>query len=1543
MTKREYIVSIRREYIGLSDSPRKSLLNSIRALANDLYAKDTHFIFELIQNAEDNDYEPSKQASLRFEVDWQALDGESEPVLIMHNNETGFLDEHVKALCMVGESTKKKAQDYIGEKGIGFKSVFRVTQCPYIFSNGFQFRLPEHDEETGLGYIVPAWVEREPAGINPTETTIILPLDKSQNAVQDVVAALRDIAPETILFLKKLTSIEVSVRLPEQKYDVLVEKRVQAAVGESRLVQLTYLKSSASSQERFESLEYWLTKVEYTKPDHIQSEKRSGIGSRPVSVAVPVGATKRSDKLFAYLPVWEDTGLPFIINADFLLVSSREGLHEDEPWNKWLRDCVIETYVQAFMALLTRLDFSFEERVSAYGAIPLSSSKPFLRPIICAIQDRLADQECVLVLPEGALVAPSEARFCDKDFRVILDSADRLPHFLREEVWLVRPELECFAKQLETIGVTQLEPAEIVACLQDTAWVQEHDLGWFLALFRYLKSLKIEPVDLRNLAIIPIAHDGQEGLRLSSCQEQPVYFERSEADQPILAGGPDWLSEFVPIAFLEKDLLGLLTGQEDWAALKKWLTDLLNVQTFSMKSYCERVLTQLTQDHADLKDDQLVEATKFLAKLGGKGLPWQDLPVIFSDGQRMLLREARKQSKDIVVPDGFDPEAGWQHIWVTPQDREHFWVLANDYQKFSADWFDALKIKRYPYFRTILYTSKLKAMNGSPEDVLFKKCEKPATKTEKHRTIVKSWVRPSSLTQHGTEAQTSRSLSQSLLGFLLEVPENKSWPDEELYRLGFKAQGGYYHHGWKTSYADSSILQSLRELPWLLSTRGYIVPPSQAFISSPGIKEIFGDTVSYVEEDVLPESTLRLLGVRFDMTVDELLSLLRECSARSDANPELVERIYTQLNARTRYPYDDDIRIKAKFSTEALILVRDSQQRIGWRKSGECVWEDASAVFGDDLAYLAGLYPQLEGFFVGCLGVKRCADEQSFADRWLKFQVAPIADIQRRREIMEKLYRAIKPIASTWSKPPWWQRFSTSAKLYTQTDTFEFPTMLVVPDDGEWRDIFEGVVPYAWQPAKDAFGDWSDFYQAFGVPLLSKSVTEHLEDEVASETQPSNRFVTEATIKLIAAWLREKPKPNYRTLQEQGVFAQLVSLRETRVPSPVSVSFRLSTTALKVSKTVPYSTFWDRTRNILIYCDDSEKSQLAKAIARGLLPNQTDKDLAHWIELVLGSSTTDRLRHDGWSVPQEISALFVHGATASAAPESATLPGELEPITLPPAVVTPATGTPFHDVPPQRSGGSQPSAISEEDVAKPSRPRPEASSGDQHATKAPRPPQAAPGSRPEVDTGANQSDHIQRLDLVSEIRAAFHRPGPTEFDRDMESDTDEGYIVKNPQRRSERLETAYKEGLDSEPTPEERRRHTERTLLEGPNEAVRVSLQEWYGGKCQICGETWPKRDGHPFFAAAYLVERQHARWLDDPGIAICLCAEHFAQWRHAAKEMPLDVFEQIRSLALHAEGGKGDLSIDFTLLGKDVAIVYDERHFLALRTLVEVASQELE
>ena len=46
-----------------------------------------------------------------------------------------------------------------GQKGIGFKSVFRVTDSPEVHSNGYHIKF---DVNSGpMGYILPHWLDQE--------------------------------------------------------------------------------------------------------------------------------------------------------------------------------------------------------------------------------------------------------------------------------------------------------------------------------------------------------------------------------------------------------------------------------------------------------------------------------------------------------------------------------------------------------------------------------------------------------------------------------------------------------------------------------------------------------------------------------------------------------------------------------------------------------------------------------------------------------------------------------------------------------------------------------------------------------------------------------------------------------------------------------------------------------------------------------------------------------------------------------------------------------------------------------------------------------------------------------------------------------------------------------------------------------------------------------------------------------------------------------------------------------------------------------------
>ena len=96
----------------------QALDNALKVIARDIYSKDSHFLLELLQNADDNDYPSNATPTIIFDA--------SPDAIVVRNNEIGFRER--VALCHVGASSKGVGgSGYIGQKGIGFKSVFRVS------------------------------------------------------------------------------------------------------------------------------------------------------------------------------------------------------------------------------------------------------------------------------------------------------------------------------------------------------------------------------------------------------------------------------------------------------------------------------------------------------------------------------------------------------------------------------------------------------------------------------------------------------------------------------------------------------------------------------------------------------------------------------------------------------------------------------------------------------------------------------------------------------------------------------------------------------------------------------------------------------------------------------------------------------------------------------------------------------------------------------------------------------------------------------------------------------------------------------------------------------------------------------------------------------------------------------------------------------------------------------------------------------------------------------------------------------------------------
>ncbi|KAJ6375325.1 hypothetical protein OIU77_000326 [Salix suchowensis] len=312
--------------IGRERNPLAPMLDqAVKYLSAELYAKDVHFLMELIQNAEDNEYLEGVDPSLEFVLTSRDITNTGAPAtLLVFNNEKGFSAENINSICAVGNSTKKgnRKRGYIGEKGIGFKSVFLISAQPYIFSNGYQIRFNENPcPHCELGYIVPEWVHENPSlsdikqiyGSNCElpNTTLILPLKPDK--VKAVKHQLSSIHPEVLLFLSKIKRLSarehnedprlntVSAIAITKETNFVTRKNIDA---ESYTL---HLSAEEKSDEFAKECSYYLWKQKFPVRQENRIDRRMEVEDWVITLAFPNGerllrGMKCSPGIYAFLP-----------------------------------------------------------------------------------------------------------------------------------------------------------------------------------------------------------------------------------------------------------------------------------------------------------------------------------------------------------------------------------------------------------------------------------------------------------------------------------------------------------------------------------------------------------------------------------------------------------------------------------------------------------------------------------------------------------------------------------------------------------------------------------------------------------------------------------------------------------------------------------------------------------------------------------------------------------------------------------------------------------------------------------------------------------------------------------------------------------------------------------------------------------------------------------------------------------------------------------------------------------------------------------------
>lgn len=182
----ERLVERRRKFIVGLEANRGEINLDI---FEDFYPDRAHFVYELLQNAED-----AGATDVVFTL--------MPDRLVCEHDGRPFTLADVTSITGLHDSTKADTQDKIGKFGIGFKSVFVYTQAPSIRSGDFAFQIAQ--------LILPEPIEPDasPNGRTRFEFPFDNPRKPLSEAYSEIASGLNELDEKSLLFLSNLQTVK---------------------------------------------------------------------------------------------------------------------------------------------------------------------------------------------------------------------------------------------------------------------------------------------------------------------------------------------------------------------------------------------------------------------------------------------------------------------------------------------------------------------------------------------------------------------------------------------------------------------------------------------------------------------------------------------------------------------------------------------------------------------------------------------------------------------------------------------------------------------------------------------------------------------------------------------------------------------------------------------------------------------------------------------------------------------------------------------------------------------------------------------------------------------------------------------------------------------------------------------------------------------------------------------------------------------------------------------------------------------------------------
>ena len=310
----------------LSNQDRDGMLRRSLERIIQLYTDKSHFIYELLQNAED-----ASASRIKFIQHEDRL-------VVMHDG-AAFTEQNLQGLCDIGQSDKINNLNQIGEFGVGFKSVFGICDVVRLYSNPrpeelaagcekFSVEIHDFTKPEEIDYIdIPdgyTTVFEFPYRVGETFSGF-----QTVNALKDKIASrLKNLGITTLLFMRHLSVIDYEICCKG------LENQGQYRLNKER-ISPTCVKAYALENENRKqdsSISFLL----------FSAPIKADMPNRTLDIAFQMVVDKdgkttfqqaKSPYISVYFPTETESKLKFIVQGPFRTTPNRSSVPADDETN----------------------------------------------------------------------------------------------------------------------------------------------------------------------------------------------------------------------------------------------------------------------------------------------------------------------------------------------------------------------------------------------------------------------------------------------------------------------------------------------------------------------------------------------------------------------------------------------------------------------------------------------------------------------------------------------------------------------------------------------------------------------------------------------------------------------------------------------------------------------------------------------------------------------------------------------------------------------------------------------------------------------------------------------------------------------------------------------------------------------------------------------------------------------------------------------------------------------------------------------------------